>query len=240
MVRQVPVAEREPQLRQDERGPQEPRRPEPASPRNEWDERDQPDQELGREHLPEGDEDGERGRSRLHEPEPPPREARPDPEQEPELERRQQPGQGVRPAAAEVLRSVARRDRDAAAEHLMRRQQRRGTQALELQRSPQLAADAVPDAAGREHDEGEEDERRGTGNESQYDETGAPSLAAPSRRDDERDEHRRVQLDRNREPEHGTRDAPSFRDPRCDGGDDERGGPEVEAAEDDRSQSQRR
>src|SRR5581483_12184245 len=66
--REVPVAKREPDLREHQREREDRSRREPAPAAHEDDERDEPDQELRREHLPERDEGADGGAEGAHKP----------------------------------------------------------------------------------------------------------------------------------------------------------------------------
>ena len=160
--REPEVAEWEPDLRQDERRREQGACPEPSASAHERHDRDQPDQELRREHLPERDERAERSRGRAHERFPRSRASRkrqPDPEQRRDLHDRGHDGKDGRSRAGDVLRTVARLAGEPEAEDVVRDEQERGAEALDLQRPAQLDADAVPDTARREDDERQEDRR---------------------------------------------------------------------------------
>ena len=71
----------------------------------------------------------------------------PDPEQHYDLHDRGHDGKDARSCAGDVLRPVARLTCEPEAEDVVRREQERRSEALDLQRPAQLDADAVPDTA---------------------------------------------------------------------------------------------
>ena len=128
---------------------------------------------------------------------------------------------------------------DSRTDEVVRGEVERGTEALDLERPRELAADAVEDAARRERREGEERERDDRGRETGADERLAPPAPPPDVRDDERDEHDRVELRRDAGAEHGEPEPVAVVDERGERPGDERGRPEVEARQDDRAEQER-
>jgi len=104
-----PVPLWEVDLRHDQRGREQDTRGDPAPPAHEWDERNEPDQELGRQHLAERDERAE-ARGRIADEAladgRPPREGDPQRKQHEDLDRARQRGDPA--LAAEVQRAVRR------------------------------------------------------------------------------------------------------------------------------------
>src|SRR6266545_1644880 len=238
--RVVPVVPREPPLRPQERErEQQPREPAP----HERHERDQPDEELRREHLAERDERDDRGRRRLHElfARPfAPREHDPDREQHGDLQHALDRADDVRRRTAEVLRAVARHHVRARAEHVVRGDEQRRAEALHLQRTRRLASDAVPHAAGREHEERQHDrEDDGDRNREAKERLAAPARP-PDVRERERDEHAGPDLRRDACAEQRMTDPEPPADERGDRTHGECRRPVIEARQHDRPEQERR
>src|SRR5438270_4203334 len=156
--RVVPVVLREPHLREYERHGEERRRRDSAATADERHERDQPEQELRREHLAEGDERAYARRAVANEALGRDRPARErDPHEHERRELQHSEHRRHRAVAGDVLRAVGGDDLRVAEGCEERR-----AETLDLERPRGLPAQALPDAVRREH--GERDEReRGDG-----------------------------------------------------------------------------
>src|SRR5581483_4436526 len=147
--RELPVAPREPRLREPEREEEQSRRDDPARARRERDERDEPDQVLRREDLVEGDE-GDDSRGGGEERRLPIARAAPgvrDPNREDGHHLGGGGEVGGEPGAASTQRLSAVRGHGREWTHpeVLRRHEDRRAEALDLQRPVELPADARPE-----------------------------------------------------------------------------------------------
>ncbi len=139
----------------------------------------------------------------------------------------------------QILRAVPRAHLDVEREQVVGREIESRAKTLDLQRPRELAAEAMGDTVGCDHEEGEEGEHDDSTRYSQADERLATPAAAPDVGDGERDEHRRIELHGDRRPEHAEAKPVAAVDERRERADDEGGRVEIEAREHDRTEQQR-
>ena len=133
--------------------------------------------------------------------------------------------------ACEVLRTVARLHRHGMSPHVISGDQKRGAEALDLQRPSELVRQAVPNARRRKCDEGRENDRDDGADRRETDHCLPPSLATPRERDGQRNEYGGEELRRDRRAEYAAAETQPSRDERRKRRDDERGRPEVVTAQ---------
>ena len=239
----VPVARREPELRDDERSGEDARRDETGPPGNERNKRHEPDEELRREHLPERDERGD-GRCRGDD-EPLPlgrvtSEEKPDSGEghrlDDRLGRRNRLGQ----RAGEILRAVTRDDHGVVEPELVAGEKDARTEALDLERPAYLALEALEETVGCDEREREKGGRENEGEDGKRDEGLAPSSPARDVDEREREEDERVDLGGDPRGKEAEGNAIAAGEERDEPADRERGRPEVEAGEDHRAKEKRR
>ena len=242
--REPPVGAGEPRLRQAEREQEQRRAGEPAPAADERDERHEPDQELRREHLPEGDERGDAPRpTRGATASPSGRRRRANAIQIATTSTASTTVDAAATAAAvepeSALRAVARHGLDVGTAQVAGREEHGRAEALDLERSAELPGQAVAEAVRREHGEGEEagggdgDEGRPPG------EGGGAAAAPPEVCEPDRREHERPELRRERGAgERAGRERLPAEDERERGRGEQRG-PEVEAGVEERAEHER-
>ena len=125
-------------------------------------------------------------------------------------------------------------------DNVVRRYQYGRAQALDLQRAVELDAHAVPDAAGCQDDERQEDRGNDSDRETGTQNGLTPPGSLPRERHRERQQHGRVELGGDAEPEQHMPEAQPSRDERREGTDDECDGPQVITTQHERTEQERR
>ncbi|HXZ58006.1 MAG TPA: hypothetical protein VEG40_10515, partial [Gaiellaceae bacterium] len=123
---------------------------------------------------------------------------------------------------------------------LVRGEQDRRAEALDLQRPAGLVVDARPEPVRREDGERQDDDRDGQSGRAEAEEGLAPAAPPPDIRERGRDEHAREDLRREADPERGEAEPLPPAEDRSEAGDRERGRPDVVAVDQHRAEGERR
>ena len=129
--------------------------------------------------------------------------------------------------------------REAEPEHVVADEQERRAETLDLQRPAQLDAQAVPDTSGRQHHERQEDRADNAREERETGQCLPPACALPHVGHTERNEHHGKELRRDPETEQSMSETEAVGHERCQSRYADRGGPEIEPAQDHRPEEER-
>ena len=139
-----------------------------------------------------------------------------------------------------VLRAVAQVEVDCPGAELVGDEQEARAEALDLQRPVRLPVQAVPNAAGREPHERQENDRDHAREDGRAQERLPPSVAPPDIDERGRHDDDREDLGRSGEPKYAESGTPVLREHRGQAEHQERRRPEVEAGQDHGTERERR